>query len=257
MIFADNRELDRQGKYTAPEKVTGAKRVMLAALGYKDTGESNGWGKVMNMTPGVSAIGRNALAGAISKGTDTNQVIKDQRGEAFQDSMNGLAFAFEGAKLAATMGTGGAAGSLGNGLVQKLGMGGMANAGGSAIQSTLSNMTQNAAQDQVKQQIATDVAGANTDNLGTADYSNYTSMPADQQTALDAQKLAEQQEKQNGFVNGVNKINNVMGKIPVVGGLINAGVNTLVSGVALNKAGSNAWSTLQKNATRQTNFNYL
>lgn len=250
MIFQSNYELNRQGRYVAPEKVTGARKVALAALGYKDTGESNTWGKIMNMTPGVTAIGRNALAGALSKDTDTNTVIKAQRGEAFQDSMNGLAVGLESAKLAGTLGLGGAGGSLtgagnvGSGLLSGLFKGG-AGAGAEAVTSggaeLLGNLEKSAVQDQVKSEIAADVEAADVDGL--TDYSNYVSMPGNENNMqLNANGGATK------FSNAVNKVNNFTSKLPVIGGFVNSIGNAIASGVALNKAGTQEWSNIKKNS---------
>jgi hypothetical protein len=244
MIFENNMELDRQGMYNAPDKVKGFSKAALGVLGYKDTGESNAWGKFLNVMPGVGTIGRNVLAGTLSKGTDTNTAIKGQRDEAFNDSMQGLDFGLKALSLAGGIN---AAGGLG----KMLGVGPGAQ--------LINKMKDQATLDATKAALDADLENLNTDEIlskaqqmegdASTDFDNYTTMP-----------LANQQKQRKTFFEqggAYDKINRVLGVAGVFGDMAGTIGNNLVSGIATNKAGEQEWDTLKRNSVSKSTFNYL
>jgi len=245
-LFTNTSELDRQGVYSAPSKVDGPKKAMLAALGYKDTGESNQWGKVLNVLPGVGAIGRNAAAGGLSKGTDANSVVKGQRAEAFNDSMAGLQLGFEVAKLAAGIGNAGGVG-------QFFGLGNKASAQPTPGADMVQGLQNTALQQKTEEDLSNDLKNVQFDEEGNQlppgqDYISQPGQPNGLGSTLGGQ---------NNFLNGVQKVDNVLGKLPMVGGVAKAIGNNLTSGLALNAAGTNAYNDLKSKSTYQAAFNYL
>lgn len=111
-VFNRNEELTRQAQRIGMDKVKGGRKVAMAMLGYKDDGTKNLWGKINpgQLTPGYNTLS-NIAARGLSKGTDTNAVLKEQTDEALGTDMAALNFAKQ---VATTVGTGGAGGSLGS-----------------------------------------------------------------------------------------------------------------------------------------------
>lgn len=257
-LFTNTNELNRQGTYNAPDQVTGAKKAMLAALGYKGTGESNTWGKVMNWLPGGADLGRNMLAGGIAgKGTDTNRVIKGQRDEAFNQTMSTLALGVEGVKLASGLGAGsGALSSIG-----KFGTAGIdlakGNIGG-ALTETLDGLSDVNKLNDTRKALQTDVDGLNTDeilNPPVVDQSQYVSMP--ETGGAGSGIINNTINGQSKFGAGLDKINKGLSKLPMIGGAVNTLTNYGVSSVALNRAGTEELDKLKAEKTRIGTFNYL
>jgi hypothetical protein len=117
-IFTDPGELNRQSEYKAFDRVKGANKVLMSALGYKDTGELNTWGNVI----GGGGIAGNLIAGGLAKGTDAGDVVKSGRDEALNQSIQGAALGLNVAKTLATGGVGSAmsGGKKGLGLISKI-----------------------------------------------------------------------------------------------------------------------------------------
>lgn len=153
-IFDVNEELSRQAKVGAPDIVgKGEGAMWMKALGYNPTtGKENKWGSVLHAIPGMATYS-NLGAGAISKGSDVNKVIKEGRDEAIGYDLNKVALGLDIFKMAATAGMGGAVGAgagagFSNGMAQTL-MGGSpglmqagmaaGNAGNAISQSDLMN----------------------------------------------------------------------------------------------------------------------
>jgi outer membrane lipoprotein SlyB len=110
-IFSENEELDRQGVHKPMDKVRGMKKVALAALGYKDSGEKNMWGRINMALPNpVFTVGSHHLAKGIAGRTDTGKVLKETSDENTALAGAQLKTAIEGVKMFATGGVGGAAG---------------------------------------------------------------------------------------------------------------------------------------------------
>ena len=127
-VFTDTRQLSQQRKHTPFKKVTGWKKAALAMFGYTDTGEKNMFGKYLGGSPGMT-IGGNI----ISSGTDSNEVIKSQRGAEAEHQGNVLGFAKSIVTTFAGGGGGEAAGAVGGEAVGAV--------GGKAVGNTASSST--------------------------------------------------------------------------------------------------------------------
>jgi hypothetical protein len=262
-LFTDVTELNRQGKYNAPERATGMAKTTLAAMGYDPSGKANTWGKVLNWIPGGSMV-RNIGGSTIAKREgleDVQQVIKGQRDEAFNKTMSTLALGVEGVKLAGGLGAGGAGmsalGNFGSGAMSALG----GDIGG-AVTSTLAGLDDAAQMQATKEGLQADVDALNTEdimnknpeNTTPTDYQNYVSAPG--ATGVSSPESGAPSNGQK-FADGLNKVDNFLGKLPMVGDAVNALVNYGVSSVALNKAGDEEYDKLRQSKTRMSSFSYL
>lgn len=104
-LFTDKRELARQAEYVPMETATGARKVGLAVLGYKDDGSLNTWGKINEYSPSPTHGLRNLGAQALSeKDKDYAKVIKGGSGDSWTQDLNSINFAWQAFKTYLTMG---------------------------------------------------------------------------------------------------------------------------------------------------------
>lgn len=241
MEFTDNAELDRQGRYTPPSQVTGRKELFLNALGYKGSGEANKFGKVLNFVPGLN-LARNMVAGGISQGTDTNAVIKGQRDEAFANTMAGVNLGLQGAKFASGLGTFGATAGLAS------------NAAAGGAGAILNDIQQNADTSAVQDDLKKELEQIDTKQITDPDYTNYVGMPGpgNNETGLGSALTGGQK-----MMNVANKVNNFTSKLPAVGGVSEALSQSILTGAALNKAGTDELNKVKRNQVYNSTFNYL
>jgi hypothetical protein len=170
-IFQDTRELSRQKTHVGMDKMKGGRKVLAAAMGYKDTGEKNWWGRVGGPEtigavggfiiggPAGAVVGQQAMDAATrvvatqaSKGSDANKVFKETHDEWGAAALAKLKFGTEVVSLT----SGGKAG--------KSSKGGKAPTGGDIASSTAGKNLANLADKQGTQQTM-DSAASNVDKM--------------------------------------------------------------------------------------------
>lgn len=117
-LFTDKRELARQAERVPMDTAQGWRKVALAALGYKGTGEKNEFGKAMSYLPAVGfGTLTNLGARAVAKdGKDYNEVIKRGTGDELTTDVQKLDFAWQAFKIYLAAG-----GNVGGGSAQAAG----------------------------------------------------------------------------------------------------------------------------------------
>ena len=123
-IFEDNRELYTQKRYVGMDRIKGGNKTLAAAMGYKDTGEKNLWGKLYGpqLTAlalgggmagfAIADVGSRLVAKQASKGSDAEDVFDETSDEWRAQTVAKAKFGYEATMLAAkavsgTMGDGG------------------------------------------------------------------------------------------------------------------------------------------------------
>lgn len=123
-IFEDNRELSTQKRYVGMDRMKGGNKMLAAAMGYKDTGEKNLWGKMYGpqLTAlalgggmagfAIADVGSRLVAKQASKGSDAEDVFDETSDEWRAQTIAKAKFGYEATMLGAkavsgTMGDGG------------------------------------------------------------------------------------------------------------------------------------------------------
>lgn len=267
-LFRDNMELGRQARHVGFDAVDGFNKSMLGVLGFKETGERNLWGKLnpAQLIPGVSTLS-NVAAGALSKGTDTNEVIKGGRDEALSNEMNKLAFAKDVAAMAVGGGAGNVAsggnGGIGSSLKSVLGIGD-GDSGSGILKSIMGKKSADGAQEDLDKSVESSTADTDFDNKMNPDsfssqeeYENYWTNQGysfdEEGNLLDPEGNPAQEQKMGLG----DKLKGGLKSVLAGGGNpIESGTRALVGAMGYNDALSDEYNQMQRRSN-MSNFSYL
>jgi len=254
-IFQDTRELSKQDRYVGMNKVKGFKKTAMAALGYKDTGERNAWGQAMSVLNPLGDMTYGRLgANVLSKGTDTNEVIKDTNSEYYKQKYDQFKFAGEVAKTVMTFGKGG--GGEGNMLKSVMGGDGASNLaasgigegmageiGADAVEEGLNNQADSIIDNKTDFELIDSLDDdeeelddlsdwLKTDESGNEYYVSEDGKRVYSSDLIEAEKQKRgttNQEKVNNEMSRAKKVANFGKDIPVIGGIVSSGANLYAS----------------------------
>ena len=281
-IFQDTRELDRQAEIVGMDKTKGWRARGLSMLGYNDDGTRR--------KGGFETIAGRLIAGQLATG-DTKEVLRETRDEFWAKKLSQGKVAFEGAKLGLSLMTGG--GSAGLGKLGKLagGSGKIADAvggkagdvvaglGGSSSLEKGTNllaktMTENGiqtAKDSIDNKVNEMIEGKSDKDL----LDSFTNEKDDEQL----EDLEFTQKDENGdeyfidsngekvytkdtlrkerFDKNVKKFEKVLGYVPMVGALGQAGMQAYGAAKEQNNEAQRLVDSFEKKEMAEQEFNLL
>ncbi len=272
-LFNRNEELSRQFRGQQFSKATGLKKKALGAMGFKDTGELNTWGKVMSNipVPGLSTL-TNVAGRGLTKNLDTGDVIKSGTDEAISSDLGKLAFALNVGKA---VGTGGMSEVMGIGKGQmgkespevinapstagsdNLGLDTPSSSGSGILNMMKSESMKRGATDQLESEISDSQISAPVDNPmdpnSFKDYQSFEKYWNNQGAVIDSE-TGDITDAEGNLLNEGNKFS--LKNLKNVGGIVGSGVDMVQKNLAYNKELQQEYNQMRRRKVVDT-FSYL